>query len=858
MNKRLVSDRKLEHGWHVGMLLSRIPTDLRTRLPHIRSLQDVNDKINLFSVNHYLYCFMFIICVVIGNPVQAQLVAVVDGYDVGTYSQNNIPSFHPNQSRENKWQIRYFSGAYLKTITRSKTIFTRTIPNALNKAGETSKFLDVPGSGHSFPWIGFLDEGHLVLRKQQVRLSGNSDWPDITTKIFDGIAPDYSDAKKIWWIAAYDKIAPDSTKIVSYKFTGNLWVADTIDVFPGQVIGPNGIRFLANGGQRKSVAVVTDSLFRLDVWNGSIWQHFQKALVQKDRWLLNGVTRPDGTILWQYDKYLVSFKNGNLSVQSIPLDSTLLSFSSQRFFIENDDTWHFLFYVKEADRSFDMQYLRFKSGAWHVETIPFSAGREGALFVDADTVLVALFDPYKQKLTVIKRNPAGDWHKLFLDFAGDLGLDISADFNFDGGEPQAVIASYDRTNGDLKLANGYNDGYELRSPFNVQLVDTEGDVGRYPKVALFADRLHVVYFDKTLKQLKHARQMPFSFYPNQWGPWQIQSVDSSIVLTEPFGLLKKPDSNIEIAYCDSLSETIRYANLTDAGWELEEVVQSQVDVPGEVSLFRTDDSLYVGYVSQGRLFLSVRESPGIWHSRPIHTDFSVVYASACSDGTNIHFVYRARNGFQDNIQHVKNTTGNWTETRVVDTINNGTHLKVKSIGRFNIALMLAFTDDDRAQTYCYGSHQWFPVMQGSRFMSDTILDFTLSDYFTLTLYYRALGQIPVPYEQQPLPEIVSDVVSSIVDVVKQVQKQELQPEIAQYPNPFNIETTFEYSLSTNAKVKIDIYDILGRKVDTLVDAIKPPGQYRIAYSARSLPSGVYFYHYTIADKIGTHKMLLIK
>ncbi|MBU2444388.1 MAG: T9SS type A sorting domain-containing protein [Bacteroidetes bacterium] len=62
-----------------------------------------------------------------------------------------------------------------------------------------------------------------------------------------------------------------------------------------------------------------------------------------------------------------------------------------------------------------------------------------------------------------------------------------------------------------------------------------------------------------------------------------------------------------------------------------------------------------------------------------------------------------------------------------------------------------------------------------------------------------------------------------------------------YPNPFNSTTTIEYRLKKDSLVKMKVFDVLGRKVATLVDELKPAGSYRLEFNASRFSSGVYFY-----------------
>jgi hypothetical protein len=79
-----------------------------------------------------------------------------------------------------------------------------------------------------------------------------------------------------------------------------------------------------------------------------------------------------------------------------------------------------------------------------------------------------------------------------------------------------------------------------------------------------------------------------------------------------------------------------------------------------------------------------------------------------------------------------------------------------------------------------------------------------------------------------------------------------------YPNPFNPSTTIKFGLPRGEFVEIVVYDILGRKVATLVKEPKQAGMYEIKFDAINLASGVYFYKITAGSFTDVKKMLLVK
>lgn len=79
-----------------------------------------------------------------------------------------------------------------------------------------------------------------------------------------------------------------------------------------------------------------------------------------------------------------------------------------------------------------------------------------------------------------------------------------------------------------------------------------------------------------------------------------------------------------------------------------------------------------------------------------------------------------------------------------------------------------------------------------------------------------------------------------------------------YPNPFNAQTTIQYFLPSQSLVTIDIFDILGRKIETLTEGIMPAGEHRAIWDANGQASGIYSYRIKAGDKAETKRMTLMK
>ncbi|MCK5051739.1 MAG: T9SS type A sorting domain-containing protein, partial [Candidatus Cloacimonetes bacterium] len=84
-----------------------------------------------------------------------------------------------------------------------------------------------------------------------------------------------------------------------------------------------------------------------------------------------------------------------------------------------------------------------------------------------------------------------------------------------------------------------------------------------------------------------------------------------------------------------------------------------------------------------------------------------------------------------------------------------------------------------------------------------------------------------------------------------------------YPNPFNPVTTIAYSIRETGKVTLQVYNIKGQLVKTLVNDVRETGNYTVTWNSRdnsnkTVASGVYFYKMKAQNYNNTKKMILMK
>jgi hypothetical protein len=79
-----------------------------------------------------------------------------------------------------------------------------------------------------------------------------------------------------------------------------------------------------------------------------------------------------------------------------------------------------------------------------------------------------------------------------------------------------------------------------------------------------------------------------------------------------------------------------------------------------------------------------------------------------------------------------------------------------------------------------------------------------------------------------------------------------------YPNPFNAQTQIEFILPEPREIKLTIYDLLGRRVHTVLDEYRQAGVHTVTVDASHLSSGVYFYRLQAGEMVETKRMILLK
>lgn len=118
------------------------------------------------------------------------------------------------------------------------------------------------------------------------------------------------------------------------------------------------------------------------------------------------------------------------------------------------------------------------------------------------------------------------------------------------------------------------------------------------------------------------------------------------------------------------------------------------------------------------------------------------------------------------------------------------------------------------------------------------------------------------YPESKRFEVMSKVLDYLSDLTDMSDNINYTPQeyvlYQNYPNPFNPSTIISWQIPEAGYITIVIFDVLGRRIKTLINEYKQPGKYEISFNAADLSSGVYYYQLKTENYKATNKMMVIK
>jgi hypothetical protein len=123
--------------------------------------------------------------------------------------------------------------------------------------------------------------------------------------------------------------------------------------------------------------------------------------------------------------------------------------------------------------------------------------------------------------------------------------------------------------------------------------------------------------------------------------------------------------------------------------------------------------------------------------------------------------------------------------------------------------------------------------------------------FSFTQPSGASQELVISYQAYPCHE-------PIINTVEETEFPKTFSLLGNYPNPFNPVTIIRYQIHRQSKVKLEIFDDLGRFITTLIDEEKSLGDYEVPWNASGFSSGVYLCKLTTGNETQIRKITLLK
>ena len=129
-------------------------------------------------------------------------------------------------------------------------------------------------------------------------------------------------------------------------------------------------------------------------------------------------------------------------------------------------------------------------------------------------------------------------------------------------------------------------------------------------------------------------------------------------------------------------------------------------------------------------------------------------------------------------------------------------------------------------------------------------------------YSSTIEKKPPPEDTEPEPGVTGSTLAVTVTVTSLITGDPTLPDAyslsQNYPNPFNSSTVIQYELPEAAWVRLEVYNMLGQVVTTLVDGNRQAGFHSYNWNANNFASGIYFYRITAGKFRASRKMVIVK
>ncbi|NOS83825.1 MAG: T9SS type A sorting domain-containing protein [Ignavibacteria bacterium] len=388
----------------------------------------------------------------------------------------------------------------------------------------------------------------------------------------------------------------------------------------------------------------------------------------------------------------------------------------------------------------------------------------------------------------------------------------------------------------------------------------------YPAIACVGSDVHIVWSDYRDNNYeiyyKHSSNNGTS-----WGPDTrltnntFSGLNVSIAAVSPSG--------IHVVWSeahDANNYELHYTRSTDGGlnWQNEVRLTNAPDRSQSPSIAALGLSVYIVWVDKRNgtedIYFKLSSDAGLnWsNDMELRNDTVNCFDPAIAvSGANVYVTW---NNFRNDDFRVifnRSTNGgmNWgTETNITsDTVSSSGPSITASDSSVHLVWhnSLAGHSEVHYKLSTNIGSSWLPDM---RFTTNSSLNASVnvsgSAVYTIWEDFRD-GNREIYYKRNPTGSPLGvEIVNSVLPTSYLLKQN--------YPNPFNPVTNINFSIPKAEFVNISVFDILGRKINSLVDEWLNAGVYETDWDASAFPSGVYYYKFTAGDFSETRKMILIK
>ena len=225
-------------------------------------------------------------------------------------------------------------------------------------------------------------------------------------------------------------------------------------------------------------------------------------------------------------------------------------------------------------------------------------------------------------------------------------------------------------------------------------------------------------------------------------------------------------------------------------------------------------------------------------------------------GSNFQLAKDFYNNYLD-AEYLNDNLGYYLIGGVPETIFDNLNFAMNTIYEHSVDVIKSYTDShDEIFLFREDSTKFAGIYHKTNKYKAIYLAFSLEQLIPRSKQKELLGAVLTQF-------------GYIIEDVKDKNDKPLTFDLLQnYPNPFSAGssdpvTTIKYSLpdvgtTHELSLQLTVYDVLGRKVATLVNKPQSAGTYSVKFNAENLPSGVYFYTLRYGNKFKTRKMILLK